>query len=134
MTYLLAVAVVAGTPYAPAAYKAVERPILLARIQGHWHCAMMDPSLPNETRPFMQDLVICGGRYYYRGCYLLGQPGGRWTTNQIEGISPTSLRRYSVRYGGTPVKNDSRDTIRYVVREGGLEFNGAQYQRVPPGR
>jgi hypothetical protein len=118
---------------AETAYKAVERPILLARLQGHWYCALTDTDRPDDPRPLMQELTVCGSRYYYRGLYLLGQPAGRWTTSQIEGISPTSLRAYCVQYRGKPPKGDNRANVRYAVREGGLEFGEARYQRVPPG-
>jgi hypothetical protein len=137
MTAVLAVAWIATAPpvheAAPDAYKAVERLVLLARLQGHWYCALTDPDRPDDPRPLMQDLVICGSRFYRRGLYLLGQPAGRWTTDQIEGISPTSLRSYCVQHRGKPFKGDNRVTFRYAIRDGGLEFSEARYQRVPPG-
>jgi hypothetical protein len=148
MTYLLAVAVLAGAPHAPAAYHAVERPVLLARLQGEWVWHKILEYTPN-TQGFQgwplltvleQRLVFSGSRYRHAGLYpvrLTIDPKGYEALIQIQDISATHIRAYGVLWRGEPDLAQNRFTIPYSVRGDTLEYNGALFVRVPlsrPGR
>jgi hypothetical protein len=141
MSYLLAVAVVAGAPHAPAAYKAVERPILLARLQGEWAVYL------TQTEPFE---CIYRHRIVFRGSLIYNYdpmeingtvPAIHFETVwRIESISPTNLRAVVIRRHGKPVREGQQHTFAYSFQDDtilyGLSHMQAfqRFQRVPPGR
>jgi hypothetical protein len=135
MSYLFAVAVVAGAPHAPAAYHAVERPILLARLQGEWVRYMTEPW--GEYRTLRERLVIRGDILYRTNPTPVGvglSDHASATVRRIEDISPTSLRTIVTGQGDRRFMNGLRATLPYSLQGDTLTLRGAPFQRVPPAR
>jgi hypothetical protein len=132
MLSLLTVAILAGAPHAPAIYKAVERPILLARLQGEWVCHRTDWGSDRISR---ERLVIRGSllyRYSPVPVDMPGHPDPRLrAVQQIESISPTSLCVVAIR---SPYSDRPRGTSPYSVEPNTLTLGPVLFQRVPPAR
>jgi hypothetical protein len=131
MTYLLAVAIVAEAPHAPAAYHAVERPLLLARIQGEWVYHIIDPA---DGRPWCDRIVIRGSLVYRYDPRPIDTPQRTVlpaSVRQIKNISPTSLQTVFLNGQEAQTYSLQGDTLTEVIKKTDATIH---FRRVPPGR
>jgi hypothetical protein len=146
MTYLLAAAVVAGAPHAPAARRAVEhalvvaaRPLLLARLQGEWdwHAVDRQQHVTVEAR-----IVFRGGTFYHYGPYAIFPGCNRTlqeTVGRIDAVTPTTIARTLLSSCGRPYKDGAAPDWEYAIRGNKLviisPFGGKKvFTKVPPAR
>ena len=144
MLSLLTVAILSGAPHVPAAYKAaerpllaIERPFLLARLQGEWLHSEVVESVPGAEPRFQTGylrLVVKGDLVYrYSPVHLAIDsidPVSRETVWRIEKILPTKLRVVAVRVRGKEVPPRLFRIVEYSVQGDSLRYDGVTYPKV----